>query len=404
MYYHRVWSEIDLNAMDHNLEQIKKLLPEDREVMAVLKADAYGHGAVRIARHLQNQGVWGFGVGDSQEALELRGAGITRPVLILGAIIEDEIEKVVKNDLSVCVHSEKRIGLLAREAERQRKPCRVHVMIDTGMGRLGVFPDQALRLARKVHESRSLVLEGVCTHFSSTSSPNDPFTGSQEKRFLDVKRILDEAGLIPQVYHASNSGALLSSRPELLNLVRPGIALYGISPYPMILDDPALRPVMSLKTQIIYMKDVPEGTPISYNRLYTTPRATRIATLPIGYNDGYSYRLSNRGRVILHGKIAPVVGAVSMDYTMIDVGDIEGAEVGDHVTLIGEDSGERIRVEEVAALAGTIPYEIVCGIGKRVRRVALDGTERLEAGERIPAAARNKTGEKPGLEASASQS
>jgi alanine racemase len=406
MYYHRVWSEIDLNAINHNLKQIRSRLADDVAVMIVLKADAYGHGAVRIARHLQDsfrgEGcVWGFGVGDSREALDLREAGITGPVLILGAIIEDEIEKVVKNDLSVCVHSEKRIGLLAREAERQRKPCRIHVMVDTGMGRLGVFPDQALRLVRKVAESEALELEGVCSHFSCTSSPNDPFTEKQGKAFLEVKAMLDEAGLAPRVYHASNSGALLAPRQEPLNLVRPGIALYGISPYPMILDDPSLRPVMSLKTQIIYMKDVPKGTPISYNRLYFTHRATRIATLPIGYNDGYSYRLSNRGRVILHGRFAPVVGAVSMDYTMIDVGDIEGAEVGDHVTLIGEAEGQRIRVEEVAALAGTIPYEIVCGIGKRVRRVALDGKEDLGAGKEKEAPAPAKTQENPGIEAGA---
>lgn len=371
MYYHRVWAEIDLEALGNNLGRVRELLPEETRIMVVLKADAYGHGALAVARHLQDKGIWGFGVGDSQEALALRAAGIEGPVLILGAIIEHEIERVVKNEISVCVHSRQRIELLEREAQRQRKQCRVHLMIDTGMGRLGVFPGQALHLARMIQECRGLAFEGLCTHYSSTSSRRDRFIASQDNCFQEVRASLEGAGIFPDTFHASNSGAILAERIEPLNLVRPGIALYGISPFPSPMDFPALLPVMSLKTQIIYMKDVPGGTPIGYNRLYTTPGPTRIATLPIGYNDGYSHRLSNRGRVLLHGKSAPVVGAVSMDYTTIDVGSIPGAAVGDHVTLIGRDGKERIRVEEVAAQAGTIPYEIVCGIGKRVRRIAL---------------------------------
>jgi alanine racemase len=371
MYYHRVWADIDLNAVSFNLAQITSLLSKGVAVMVVVKADAYGHSAVHIARHLQNQGIWGFGVGDSTEALELRAAGITRPILILGAIIEGEIEKVVKNDLSVCIHSADRVKMMDREACRQGKSCRVHLMVDTGMGRLGVFPERVLELAEKINVSPGLILEGVATHYASTSDPSDPFLNLQLKRFKEVKANLERAGIRPRYFHASNSGALVCRNHEPFNLVRPGLALYGIFASHKTPRRMELKPVLSLKTQIIYLKDVPTGTPIGYDSLYTTPRATRIATLPIGYNDGFTYRLSGRGRVLVQGKPAPVVGAVSMDYTMIDVGHIEGCAVGDLVTLIGKDGDERIRVEDLARKTGTIPYEITCGIGKRVRRIAL---------------------------------
>lgn len=370
MYYHRVWADIDLDAAAFNLEQIRTYLPGGTEIMVVVKADAYGHGAVTIARHLEHRRIWGFGVGDSNEALELRAAGISCPILILGAIIEDEIERVIKNGVSVCIHSMDRVERLSQAAQRLGRQCLVHLMVDTGMGRLGVFPDRAVLMARKIIDFAGLRLGGVVTHYSSTMDPEDPFIEIQTKRFLRVKEELEEAGIRPEYFHAANSGALFSPSGGLFNLVRPGIALYGISSSKVFGRQRPLKPVLSLKTQIIYMKDVPENTPIGYERLYSTDKPTRIATLPIGYNDGFPYRLSNQGRVLVHGESAPVVGAVSMDYTMIDVGPIPGAAVGDKVTIIGEDRGERVTVEELAGAAGTIPYEITCRIGKRVRRIA----------------------------------
>ena len=380
MYYHRVWADIDLEALSFNLAQIKSRIPKTTGVMVVVKADAYGHGAVHIARHLQKRDLWGFGVGDSHEALELRAAGIERPILILGAIIEDEIEKVVKNDISVCVHSAGRAGLLDREARRQGKKCRVHLMVDTGMGRLGVLPENAIHLARGIVEKSGLILEGVASHYAATSNPNDPFNAVQLGRFMEVKEALHAEGIRPAYFHASNSGALFSLPVDPFNLVRPGIALYGICASKDPSTYPSLKPVLSWKTQIIYMKDVPAGTSIGYDRLHKTSRPTRIATLPIGYNDGFSYRLSGRAHVLVHGKRSPVVDAVSMDYTMIDVGYIEGTAVGDPVTLIGREGRECIRVEDLAGMAETIPYEIICGIGKRVRRIAVDGSVSAGAG------------------------
>jgi len=374
MYYHRVWADIDLDAAAHNLYLIQSMLAENVSVMVVVKANAYGHGAANIARHLENKGVFGFGVGDSQEALELREAGIRCPILILGTIIEDEIERVVKNGISVCIHSVGRAEQLSDEAIRQNRKCRVHLMVDTGMGRLGVFPDNAIRLAKTIVDSKGLVLEGVLTHCSSASDQSDPFTRVQIEKFKDVKENLHKAGYRPNLFHASNSGAIFSEYGNPFNMVRPGITIYGVSFAKSGEDIPSLKPVMSLKTQIIYMKDIPKGAPVGYDRLYVAPEPTRIATLPIGYNDGIPYRLSNCGFVLVHGRKAPIVGAVSMDYTMIDVGKIKGATVGDMVTIIGADGDERIHVEEIAKTAGTIPYEITCGIGKRVRRIAISNS------------------------------
>lgn len=376
MYYHRVWADIDLDAAAHNLEQIRNALPENTAIMVVVKADAYGHGAVQIARHLESRGVWGFGVGDSKEALELRQGGIQSPILILGAIIEDEIEGVIRNQISVCIHSIERAEKLSKEALRQNRPCGAHLMVDTGMGRLGVFPQNVMRMADRINRLKGLILEGVLTHCSSASDPMDPFTKIQIERFKQVRSQLLESGIRPQWFHAANSAALFSEKEAPFNLVRPGITVYGLSFFRNSPIKPPLKPVLSLRTQIIYMKDAPKGTPIGYDRLYTTKNAARIATLPIGYNDGLPYRLSNKGDVLLLGQRAPVVGAISMDYTMIDVTRIRDAAVGDRVTIIGRDGDKSIHVEELAKMAGTIPYEITCGIGARVRRIAFSGSSK----------------------------
>jgi len=371
MYYHRAWADIDLEALSHNLCQIRAWLPAGTEIMAVVKADAYGHGALAVARHLQGEeGLWGFGVGDSHEALELRNGKISAPILILGAIIEDEIGSVLDNDISVCVHSSKRVARLDREAMRHNRRLKVHLMVDTGMGRLGVSPERAIQVARGIAVAPGLEFAGLATHYASTNNTGDLFTLFQLERFKKVAGDLDREGIEVAVRHASNSTAVFSDLPQHFNVVRPGISLYGIGACHIAEARDRLKPVLSLRTQVVFMKDVAAGTPVGYNRTYVTPKATRIATIPIGYNDGYSYRLSSKGRVLIRGQSAPVVGAVSMDYTMVDIGHIPGVEVGERVTVIGRDGDRRITVEELARIAETIPYEITCSIGKRVRRVA----------------------------------
>lgn len=359
----RVWAEIDLSVISSNLAVVRSRLGAEPRVMLVVKADAYGHGAVVVARHVAARGeVCAFGVGDSQEALELRLAGIDAPILILGAIVDGEMEDVVRHDIAVCAHSLDRVRRLERVSRRLGRRCRVHVMVDTGMGRLGPFCDRALELAEAIDASEWLELEGVATHFSSSNNPHDTFTATQIERFRSFCSALAARGQTLPVLHAANSGAVLQGEAAEFDMARIGAAAYGL------FSDGSgdIKPALSLYTQVIYMKDVPAGTPVSYNRLHVTERATRIATLPIGYNDGLPFHLSNRWRVLVRGQEAPIVGAVSMDYCMVDVGGVRDVRTGDRVTVIGEEGGKSLRVTDLARALDTVPYEITCGLGKRV--------------------------------------
>jgi alanine racemase len=390
---HRAWAEIDLGALQRNMARVVARLPAGTGVLAVVKADAYGHGAVPVARALLDQpGLWGFGVGDSNEALELRAASIAAPILILGTIIPEEEAQVVSHEVRVCVHSMERVESLEQESRRQGRRTRVHLMVDTGMGRLGVLPGRALDLARAIARSPHLQLEGLASH-TSASRPGHPFTRVQHERLAALLAELRADGLDPPLVHMANTAALLGGVGATLPLVRPGISLYGVLGPEQAASAGPLEPVMSLRTQVVYMKDVPAGTPIGYNGTHVTARATRVATLPIGYNDGLSYRLSNRGRALVHGALAPIVGSISLDYTMLDVGHIPGVRTGDMVTLIGSDGEHAIGMPELATLIGTIPYEVCCSIGKRVRRVYVK-PEREDAAA-TPAAAATAAGVLP---------
>jgi alanine racemase len=360
---YRVWAEIDLAALRHNLGVIRRALDPQTKIMAVCKANAYGHGALPVAWNALESGCSMVGVGDSGEALHLREGGIPGPILILGAIVEEEIHKVVQYDISVTVHSTDLLPLLDEEARRRDRVLRVHLKVDTGMARLGVSPGRALDVARAVMDCPNLQLEGLSTHLASASNPE----ASREQ--LDLFRsVIDELardGIQPPLLHAANSTGLFTCPEAHFDMVRPGIAMYGIDPGPFAALKIPLKPVLSLKTQVAYLKGVAEGTAIGYDGRARAPRATRIATCPVGYDDGYPYSLSNRAEAVLRGRRVPLVGTVTMDYVMFDVGDVPDAAVGDTVTLIGEG----LRVEELARKAGTIPYEITCRLGPRVGRV-----------------------------------
>lgn len=371
----RAWAEVDLGALARNYHRVRSRLTTGCQVLAVVKANGYGHGAVTVARRLSEEGCWGFGVGDSQEALELREAGIDCPILILGAIIEGEMPCVVQKRISVCIHSTERVIRLEAEARNQGQRARVHLMVDTGMGRLGPGPDKALELARIIDASPWLELEGVCTHFSSAYQAEQDFSRVQADIFRQARLDLERAGIRPPLCHGPNSGAILSDAGAGFDLARPGIALYGLDPHDFFGRHLELEPVLSFRTSVVYLKDVPGGTPVGYNRTWVSSQPTRIATLPVGYNDGYPYRLSNLASVLVRGQRSRVVGTVSMDYTMIDVGHIPDVAPGDPVTLIGRDGDDEITVNELADLAGTIPYEITCGLGTRVRRIAVERRE-----------------------------
>jgi alanine racemase len=338
--------------------------------MAVLKADAYHAGAVPLAAELGGAGIDAFGVGDSTEALELRSAGVGGMILVLGAIIPGEVRCVLRSDVSVCIHSRNRLEILADEARRVGRRCRVHLKVDTGLGRLGVLPSKALDLARSIHRDPDLIFEGVATHLAGVSGEKDPLNDRQLELFAGIRESIRAEGLGDPLFHASASPGLYTARPAEFDMVRVGLLLHGVLPARHRLLGPLadLRPILALRSQVIYLKDVPAGSAIGYRRTFRTSRPTRIATIPVGYNDGLPLSLSNVGSVLVRGHPAPVVGAISMDYTTLDVGDIPGVEVGDRVTLIGTEGAGSISLNEMAEWAGTIAHALLCSLGNRVVR------------------------------------
>lgn len=373
----RVWAEIDLDAVTRNLGLVRAAAGPGKGVIAIVKANAYGHGAIPVAWHLASLGVEALGVGDSQEAIELRDAGISIPILILGAVVRGELADVVAHDIAVTIHSTERVRLLEREARRAARAVSVHLKVDTGMGRLGCAPHRAVEIARHILASEYLRMEGFCSHFSSVGPGDAGYTEMQLSRFENVSRAILQAGIPLPPRHAAASAAILSGIARGLDLVRPGIALYGIAPAPGMGE--GLRPALSLKTQVIFLKDHPGGSAIGYNREYRTSRRSRIATLPVGYNDGYPFHLGGRAEVLIRGRRAPVVGRISMDYLTVDVTQVPGVCVGDEVVLIGESGGERILASELADRAGTIVYEILTRLGRRVVRVYRGGARQRES-------------------------
>jgi len=365
----RAWAEIDLAAFRHNLARVRERAGT-AAVWPILKANAYGHGAVRMARICEEEGVERIGVGDSGEALELRRAGIRAPVLVLGTVIDAEVPALFRHRIEVGVHSESRVRMLGAAARKAHRKLGVHLKIDTGMTRLGVRPDAALRVAEAIAGEPWLELKGLMTHLASPGGFSEPFTRIQIDRFQQVLALWTSAGRSLPTVHCANSAALFSGERPFGDAVRVGLALYGLLPEGLV-PDSGLRPVLSLRTQIVFLKDVHPGTPVGYGGIWRATRKTRIATLPIGYCDGVPYRLGleGRGAVLVRGCRCPLVGAISMDYCTADVGPVDKTRVGDTATLVGRDGEEELGLLELARSAGTIPYEITCSVGSRVRRV-----------------------------------
>ncbi|MCK6447397.1 MAG: alanine racemase [Planctomycetes bacterium] len=376
MEAYRVWAEIDLDALAWNLASIRRRIGANRAVMLVVKADAYGHGAVAVAHHALRHGVDAFGVGTSAEALELRKAGVRARILVLGTIVEDEAPACVRHGVEIAIHSADRCRRLQALARRMDTRARVHLKVDTGMGRLGVLPERAMALLELVHASPNLELAGVMTHVSAPAGALDPHTHGQMGQFERVLAAARERGLLKGPVHAANSACIFTGLDPLYDMVRPGISAYGVLPGNLPGAE-ELEPVMSLHTQIVFLKDLPAGAPVGYGGTFVAKRATRIAILPIGYHDGMSWRLGNRGAALVRGARAPIVGRVSMDYTTLDVTAIPQVRVGDRVTLIGRQGERAIRLEELAHAADTIAYEISCAVGQRVERVYVGGEDVL---------------------------
>lgn len=346
--------------------------------MLVVKADAYGHGAVAISHQAVRSGVSALGVGTSSEALELRRAGLRVPILVLGTLLDDELVPCLLHDVEFGLHATDRARSLDREARQLGRIARVHLNVDTGMGRLGVPPHLGLDLLRVILDSSNLELAGIMTHLAPTNGAQDDACREQMERFEAVLAEAREAGLGPAIdrawVHAANSAALFTGLTPLYDTVRAGIAAYGALPSQLPGAD-KLQPVLSLHSQVVFLKDVPAGTPVGYGGTWTTERPTRIATLAVGYADGLPWALGNRGEVLIGGRRAPIIGRISMDYTTVDVGHLPGVEVGAIATWIGSNGGAELRLEQVAELAGTIPYELCCAIGPRVSRVFRGGEQ-----------------------------
>ncbi|MCE9596007.1 MAG: alanine racemase [Planctomycetes bacterium] len=374
MEAYRVWAEIDLDALAWNLASIRSRIGAERGVILVVKADAYGHGAVAIAHHALRHGVEAFGVGTSAEALALRKAGLRARLLVLGTIVEDEAPACLRHGVEIAVHSADRCRRLQSLARRMDVRARVHLKIDTGMGRLGVRPERALALLELIHASPSLELSGVMTHVAAPGGALDPHTAAQMREFDRVLGAARERGLLRGWVHAANSACVFTGLDPLYDMVRPGISAYGVLPGNLPGAE-ELEPVMSLHTQVVFLKDLPAGSEVGYGGTFKTKRSTRIAILPLGYHDGVNWRLGNRGTALVRGERAPIVGRVSMDYTTLDVTHIPQVRVGDRVTLIGRQGEQSIVLEDLARAADTIAYEISCAVGQRVERVYVGGED-----------------------------
>ena len=373
----RAWVEVDLDALTANLAVVRERAGAGARVMLVVKQDAYGHGAVAVAHHAVRCGVGAFGVGTSSEALELREAGIRAPILVLGTVVEEELLACLRHDVHIGLHTTDRARSLAHLARRTGLRARVHLNVDTGMGRLGVPAEQAQRLLSAIHEERGLELAGVMSHLAPPEGLLDPFAAEQVARFTEVLDQAKDAGLLAGWVHMANSAGLFTglSRADgfdACDTVRPGIAAYGALATDLP-DAERLTPVLALRSRVVFLKDVPEGTPVGYGSTWRAPVDTRVATLAIGYGHGLPWGLRD-GEVLLHGRRAPIVGRLSMDYATVDVGHLPGVEVGDVATLVGRDGDEALGLGELARAAGTIPYEVGCALG-RIPRLHVGGDD-----------------------------
>ena len=365
----KTWAEVDLEAVSHNIGRIRDLVGPRVKILVSVKADAYGHGVYSVCRAALAAGAEWLGVSHVKEALELRAFFPRAPIMILSAGMLGHSHQIVRNDLTPVVCSLEIARDLGQEALSMGKKVKIHCMIDTGMGRIGIWHANALPLLERLVRIKGIEVEGLCSHFSTADSPDQDFARRQLGDFLATAAKAEAKGIGFSLKHIANSGALITLPESRLDLVRPGIMIYGIYPADHFKDLIDLKPALSLKTQVAFLKKVEPGRSISYGRTHITRRETRIATLPIGYGDGFSRAHSNRGEVLVRGERAPIVGVVTMDQIMVDVGHIPGVAVGDEVVLIGEQAGKRITAEEAAARIDTIPYEVLCQLGKRVSRV-----------------------------------
>ena len=366
----RVQAQIDLSAIKHNILQIRKLVGDTVKIMPVVKANGYGHGAVEVVRELEDAADY-FAAATIEEAVEIRHSGTNKPILILGYVFPEHYTQAIVNDIDLPIFEYNSAKQLSELAKEMGKKAGIHLAVDTGMSRIGFSVcDESIRTIKKIYELPGIRIDGIFSHFATADIKDKTFARKQLAEFNEFCRKTEAEKIHIPIKHISNSAAVMEDIDCRMDMVRPGIITYGLYPSDEV-DKTALNliPAMSLTSKVVYVKTVGKGVGISYGQTFITKRETVIATVPVGYADGYPRLASNRGEVIIRGKKAPILGRVCMDQFMVDVTDIEGVCQGDKVTIFGRDGDAVVTADDVAEWADTINYEIVCGIGRRVPRI-----------------------------------
>ena len=369
--YTRVCARVDLDAVEYNMERMKDNIKEGVQMLAVIKTDGYGHGAVQIAKMLEEKAyIWGYATATLEEAVLLRHAGIKKPVLVLGCIFPDEMDEAIENEVRITTYTTEIAQMLSERAVSLGKNAYVHIKLDTGMARLGFqITEESAGEITEIAKMPGLSLEGLFTHFAKADETDKSYTDKQFEKYMWMKEVLEKRGVIFPYYHCSNSAGIIDIRETNLDLVRAGISIYGLYPSEEVVkENVPLKPAMELVSHVAHVKWVPAQTSVSYGGTYVTDKETKIATIPVGYGDGYPRSLSNKGYVLIHGKKAPILGRICMDQFMVDVTEIPKVKYGDKVTLIGNDGKEKLPVEILSDLSGRFNYEFVCDLGKRIPR------------------------------------
>ncbi len=376
-HYDRIWANIDLDIFDENLENMAKTLTSDTKMIGVIKADGYGHGAVPIAHEMERKDyVSGFATATLEEAQILRRSGIKKDILILGYTFPQGFEEMIKENISAALFREDTLKEMEESAKRAGKAMKVHIAVDTGMSRIGIQPDETgIAFVKKAMETNGVEIEGIFTHFATADEKDKSKTYAQLAVFQKfIRRLEEELGLSVPVKHCSNSAGMIELSEAHMDAVRAGVILYGLWPSSEVSRSRiSLKPILSLYSRIVFVKELEAGREISYGGTYTTTKKTRVATIPVGYADGYPRQLSNKADVLICGKRAPILGRVCMDQFMVDVTDIPEAKEGSLVTLIGSDEDQTITMEELGEISGRFNYELACVLGKRIPRVYSKG-------------------------------
>lgn len=370
--YSRVYAKIDLDAIAYNMEQMKHNINPDTKVMAVIKADGYGHGAIQIAEMMERWDyIWGFAVATLDEAVVLRTEGVKKPILVLGCVFPDQYMEMLRHDIRMNIYTEEMAESISQMAAREGKTAYMHIKLDTGMSRLGFgIHEQSVETIKRISQMANVNMEGIFTHFAKADEADKSFTKKQMQDFLWMTERLRESGVTFTYEHCSNSAAIIDIPEANFDIVRAGISTYGLYPSEEVDQTKVkLKPALALKSHVAFVKEIEAGTPVSYGGTFVAEKKMKIATIPVGYADGYPRSLSNKGYVLIRGKKAPILGRVCMDQFMVDVTEIEGVSFGDKVTMIGRDGNEVLPVEVLSELSGRFNYEFVCDLGKRIPRV-----------------------------------